>query len=407
MKRFVFREGEGNSFSCVIAGDVCPEYAKTQELTANHSGSMTDSGIKSFIKSADLRIMQWEAAVVAREYPPAVKSGPNLCCPPECLNFGKSLDIDVMLLANNHVGDFGAEAVIETMEHVEKAGFLHVGAGRNLAEANRALCVEVGGLKTAVLNFAENEFGTAGEKSAGVAPLDTFGNIDAIREVKKGADIVIAAIHGGHEQYPFPTVRMRDLYRRFAEAGADIVWNCHTHCNEGYEIYHGVPIIYSPGNFFFPWLGAIPSWSTGYLTKFFCDRKGVYAMEIQPYRFSEELISVLDPREEEQFFDYLEKISRPVQSGETLKKYFEAWCTVSGVGYAGSMGRGDFSVWPPENWGDPALIRSFVPIRNLFTCESHNDLLRHTLRLIEENRMESAKALLPEVLALQSPEWNL
>ena len=33
-----------------------------------------------------------------------------------------------------------------------------------------------------------------------------------------------------------------------------------------------------------------------------------------------------------------------------------------------------------------------MPLRNLFTCEAHNDLLKTYMRLVEEGRVEEAKA---------------
>lgn len=58
-------------------------------------------------------------------------------------------------------------------------------------------------------------------------------------------------IHGGHEHYQLPSLRMKQIYRFFIEAGADAVINHHQHCYSGYEIYQGKPIFYGIGNFCF------------------------------------------------------------------------------------------------------------------------------------------------------------
>lgn len=45
-------------------------------------------------------------------------------------------------------------------------------------------------------------------------------------------------MHGGHEHYQLPSLRMQETYRFFIDAGADVVVNHHQHCFSGYEIYN-------------------------------------------------------------------------------------------------------------------------------------------------------------------------
>ncbi len=401
------REPVGVTFSTVITGDVCPRTPYAVENVIHNSEAIV-ADVKPFIVSADLKIMQWETTLTQADTP-IDKSGPNLKCDPECLNFGKALNIDVMLLANNHVGDFGPEVVIETINHIEKAGFKHVGAGKDLADAKKTLYLECKGRKVAIINFAENEFGTAGPHKPGVAPMAPFDNIRQIKEARKSADTVIVTIHGGHEHYSYPSPRMVEVYRQYASAGADAVWGCHTHCVVGGEVFETVPIIYSPGNFYFPKGHGVPipniGWNTGYLTKFHFDEKGVYAIEIQPYRFgAEDPITKLSAEDEKLFFEFYQKISAPIADPERLMRLFEAWCTHSGINYLGATNRDKVETWPPD-WSQRDMVKSWLPVRNLFTCEAHNDLVRTTLRLIEEYRIDEAAKLRDEVLALQRPSW--
>ena len=60
--------------------------------------------------------------------------------------------------------------------------------------------------------------------------------------------------------------------------------------------------------------------------------------------------------------------------------------------------------WPPD-WTRQEIVKSWLPCRNLFTCEAHSDMLKQTLRLVEERRIGEAGKLLPEILALQDPPW--
>ena len=42
------------------------------------------------------------------------------------------------------------------------------------------------------------------------------------------------------------------------------------------------------------------------------------------------------------------------------------------------------------------------PIKNIFSCEAHVELMKYTLRLIHEGRVEKAKELVPYIKSLQN-----
>jgi poly-gamma-glutamate capsule biosynthesis protein CapA/YwtB (metallophosphatase superfamily) len=63
---------------------------------------------------------------------------------------------NALSVANNHSGDYGQAAFLETLQHLSEAGIAQVGGGRNLAEAHRPLWIRQNGLSIAVLAY--NEF---------------------------------------------------------------------------------------------------------------------------------------------------------------------------------------------------------------------------------------------------------
>jgi hypothetical protein len=63
---------------------------------------------------------------------------------------------DALAVANNHSGDYGQAAFLETLEHLAGQGIAAIGGGRQLAEAHRPLWIERRGLRIAVLAY--NEF---------------------------------------------------------------------------------------------------------------------------------------------------------------------------------------------------------------------------------------------------------
>ena len=86
-----------------------------------------------------------------------------------------------------------------------------------------------------------------------------------------------------------------------------------------------------------------------------------------------------------------------------MQKLFEAWSSRYGKNYF----EGGVSALP-ENWkqtGDPDVVSRYLGFRNIFTCESHNDMVRCYLKLVEEHRLPEAGELLPRIESLQNPEW--
>lgn len=391
------RPQNGKSFSILFAGDFCIRSEKAMELLRNGGAEDIVKNLKPVFESADIRVLQWET-VCGMEGKAIPKSGPNLHNPEFCMDFAKALGIDITLLANNHTGDFGPEMAIKTQERLAGAGFKTVGVGKNIEEAGKPLYFDAAGLKIALLNYCENEFGTATVDAAGTNPYGIIEISNAVREAKKESDLVFLTMHGGHEQNPFPSPRMVKEFRYYAESGADLVFNCHTHCPEGVEVVNGVPVIYSPGNFFFPKdemfgnsVAADTVWRTGYLSKFHCDSSGVWGYELIPYRFTCDGINLLAGEALNKFFAYINKISEPLHKAGDLKRYFDGWSWMRGInGYLGAINKG----LPALN-ADTAV--SFLPARNIFTCESHNDMMKNSFRMIEESRWEEASIIAEEV----------
>ena len=188
---------------------------------------------------------------------------------------------DALAVSNNHSGDYGQAAFLETLDHLKQAGIASFGGGRNLAEAHAPLWIEKHGLRIAVLGY--NEFKPrsfeAGPHWPGVAWSEDSQVIADIRAARAaGADVVIPFMHWGWERDPFPTERQRSLARLLIDAGADAVVGGHPHVTQGTETYRGKPIIYSLGNFVFDGF-ELPAAKIGWLLQMSVDRSGVVAWQ--------------------------------------------------------------------------------------------------------------------------------
>jgi len=144
-------------------------------------------------------------------------------------------------------------------------------------------------------------------------------------------------------------------------------------------------------------------WWIGYLPKFYCDRKGVYAIEIMPYRFDNERMHSLPLEDTEKFFNYMSALCNLISDPETIQSYFDAWCAHEGSKYL-SWIRDRLAKWPIE-LNSREAVRELLPVRNMFTCEAHNNMITTYLRLVEEGRVPQALEGWPKIEMLQSPAW--
>lgn len=86
-------------------------------------------------------------------YPPRVFYFRALPDAVKTLTFG---GIDYVSLANNHAMDFREPGLLETIQHLDKRGIAHAGAGKNLGEASKPAFVEAKGIKIGVIAFADH-----------------------------------------------------------------------------------------------------------------------------------------------------------------------------------------------------------------------------------------------------------
>ena len=398
-----WREPGASPRKILFAGDVAPNVANIDAILG-FGVEKIFAEVKPFFAAADLSIVQWETPLAEDSgCAPIPKSGPNLVCPPRGVKILEALGADVALLANNHVGDQGDRAVEATIRTLEAAGIRTVGAGENLAAASAPLRLDLGGLKLSLVNAAEHEFGTATRSSPGSAPLDVPEVMKLIRAEKSAGYRVLAALHGGHEYDPYPSPRMVKLFRMFAEGGADAVFNCHTHCPEGVEVHDGVPIVYSPGNFYFPLRNEektpLPTWFLGYLTVIGVDEAGAFSLELVPYRFAKERVSPLAGSDRANFDGYMETLSRPLGDPVELERLFDLWSVFHGFHYVrGAMKK---SAGAGLDFSDPETVKKFLAFRNTHTCESHCDMLGAFFRLAEKGLIPAEPTLDSELASLQ------
>src|SRR5918997_621992 len=101
-------------------------------------GRICSSEVARLVSQADYSVINFEAPVRSSGKPQP-KSGVHLQQRVETIAGLKEQGFDLLLLANNHVMDFGVDGLAETLHQAETAGFDTVGAGFNKESAYRPL----------------------------------------------------------------------------------------------------------------------------------------------------------------------------------------------------------------------------------------------------------------------------
>ena len=78
-------------------------------------------------------------------------------------------------MANNHIMDYGAVGVMETLELCKSHGIETVGIGRSSSDSAMPFTKVIRNKRVAVLNYADNEFISTSDGSFYCNPIDTSG----------------------------------------------------------------------------------------------------------------------------------------------------------------------------------------------------------------------------------------
>lgn len=208
------------------------------------------------MQSADILMINNEFTFSSRGTPLSGKAY-TFRANPERVSAIAEIGTDVLSLANNHVYDYGEEALLDTLETIEQAGIPYVGAGRNLQEAMKPVYFLTNGRKIAIVSATQIERSTnytkeATDETAGVLKtLNPDKFLSVIEKAKLSSDYVIVFVHWGTENTNHYGSDQVELGQKFIEAGADVIIGGHTHCLQGFDFYSGKPIIYSLGNYWF------------------------------------------------------------------------------------------------------------------------------------------------------------
>ena len=206
----------------MFTGDVLFANSFKTNYDAGGIDAVIDNGMKELLVNADITMVNEEFPFSNRGIQMEDKQY-TFRTDPSYAAALKEMGVDVVTLANNHILDYGREALSDTFTTLDGQGILYAGAGDSVERAQEVQVIEVNGKK--------------------------YGF--AIAEARSQCDVLVVYVHWGLEHQEKPEAYQRTLAQKYIEAGADVVFGAHSHCLQGIEYIDGKPVFYSLGNFVF------------------------------------------------------------------------------------------------------------------------------------------------------------
>ena len=299
-----------------VAGDLCLEedgfvldkYDEVNDLEQCISPEILDitNGADIFYLNHEYTVSDRGEALAGKLYTFRAK--------PERMELLTEMGTDLVSLANNHIYDYGEEAMLDTMDYLDQAGLPYVGGGRNLDEAKSPVYYIVNGMKIGFVAASNAEITlytpAAGENTPGILEAyDTTLYDQVISEAAAQCDYLIAYIHWGPEDINQYASYQTEQGKEFLDAGADIVVGGHPHVLQGMEYMDGKPVIYSMGDFWF-------NNETKYtgLLNLTITPEGLQEMSFTPCLQTELTTQYIsDSTQQREMFDFLEELSPNVE----------------------------------------------------------------------------------------------
>lgn len=257
-------EPEPQDVTMIFTGDICfyDAYANMGALRSRGGSieSSIDPKLLSEMHAADICMVNNEFAYSDRGTPLQGKAY-AFRSKPDNVRLLTEMGVDIVSLANNHVYDYGQDALLDTLDILKGEGIPYVGAGKNLKEAAAPYYFEINGRKIAFISATQVERNSNPDTKGATADLpgtfrcfspEEFQNLtDAVETAEQEADMTIVYIHWGSENTDELHWAQNEQAPKIVAAGADLIIGDHPHVLQGIEYIDGVPVFYSMGNFWF------------------------------------------------------------------------------------------------------------------------------------------------------------
>ncbi|WUH91030.1 CapA family protein [Streptomyces sp. NBC_00433] len=239
-----------------FAGDV-----HFTERTANRLGVDPALGpMSTALSAADFAMVNLESAITSRGTAQPKKY--HFRTTPAALGALQRSGIDAVTMANNHAVDYGAQGLQDSLAAQASSPIPVLGIGADEAAAYRPYVTTINGVRLAVVAASQvqdytNQTFRAGPDRPGIASaLDRPRLLQAVRDAKRRADVVVVYLHWGTEGQNCPGPEQKSIAADLSQAGATAVVGTHAHVMLGSGMLGPTYVAYGFGNFL--WYGSSP-----------------------------------------------------------------------------------------------------------------------------------------------------
>lgn len=242
-----------DTLTIIGVGDIMMGTNYPENKLPEDDGRFLMKHVEPYLKDADITFGNLEGTLLDSGGTPKSCRDPKVCyvfrTPVSYVQNLLNAGFDVMSLANNHAGDFGATGRTSTMKALDSAGIEHAGQ-----LVKKFVTFQKDSVRYGMVAFAPN--------SGCVNLNDLKGARELVVHLDSICDIVIVSFHGGAEGAQYQNVpRVNELFHgenrgnvyefshAMIDAGADIVFGHGPHVTRAIEVYQERFIAYSLGNF--------------------------------------------------------------------------------------------------------------------------------------------------------------
>lgn len=311
--------GDKEAASLLFAGDVClaeDDFVLDYYDEVRKLDECISPEILKRTNEADVFLLNHEYCISDRGEPLEGKYY-TFRAEPKRMKLIEEMGTDIVSLANNHVYDYGADALLDTAKLLDESEIPYVGGGRNIEEAKQPVYFVVNGVKVGYVAASRAEktryTPQAEEDEPGVLLMyESEEFVEVIKEASRVCDYLVAYVHWGTEDSDQFEDYQHDQAEELLKSGADIIIGGHPHVLQGMEYMEGKPVVYSMGDFWFnhetKYNGLLELKITG---------EGLSEMSFVPCQQTEYTTRYLSEKEEQrEVYDYLEELSNGVIIGD-------------------------------------------------------------------------------------------
>lgn len=252
------QEVSDSSLTLLFIGDVMghsPQITSAYNpSTGKYEYDSVFTRMKGVFSMADFAIANLEVTLAGEPF----TGYPQFSSPDALVDGLLNAGVNVLVTANNHSADRGAEGIKRTVGTLDSKHILHTGTFADSSDRlkNNPLILEKSGIRIALLNYT---YGTNGLPVPAPCIVNIMDTLLILRDLAKSrlmnADEIVVFIHWGNEYERYPSNAQVAMANFLTRQGVRIIIGSHPHVVQPMEASFdtdsttGRIVVYSLGNF--------------------------------------------------------------------------------------------------------------------------------------------------------------